>query len=129
MSVPEFKRMDTAKPSVVGLFHIGVKAPLCQRFLPIFRISQITWHELWRPISKARFSSFLAQHRLPQRPTCMTILTVQAPPCQRVTMSRTAYSCGREIPISNFGLAKVSRKLHCGISLVSTHISLDTTSC
>jgi hypothetical protein len=85
--------------------------------LPVFRISKVIWCELRRPISKARFSYFLAQHRLlPRQPTCMTFSTVHAPPCQRVTMSRTAYSCGREIPISNFISAKVSRKLLCGFS-------------
>ena len=85
--------------------------------IPIFRLSQITCYELWRPTSKARFSSSLAQHTLLlHQPTCITFCTVHEPSCQRVTMSRTEYFCGRETPISNFGLAKVSRKLLCGFS-------------
>ena len=85
--------------------------------LSIFLISKIIWCELWRPISRALISSILVRRVLvPQQPTCMTYRTVHMSPCQVVPSSRTAYSCIREIRISNFGLAKFSRKLLCGFS-------------
>jgi hypothetical protein len=119
--VVEFRLMDNAKPSLIGLFHKEVKTPLCQcppSYFPHFpNYVYMAW-ALETHIEGMIFilPSTVQNRLLPQRLTCMTFRTVNAPPCQRVTMSRTAYSCGRKIPILNFGLAKVSCKLLCGFS-------------